>query len=183
MWEGHLQVQHGTNTGVGSWMLLGEASWPRHHWPQTFQTLWRWSTMPVGQSSHRPCTFTTCCISTVIMQLVLFLPGGAPQSCQLSWALINTDHVPHVCTWYDFKLDVIEDFWTNHKQVVTIKFRTVIYFLLCHQNGWKRTFLTIYPLILAVLTNYPTFNVLFKLFTFSYLINHWAYERITRVHS
>lgn len=113
----------------------------------------------------------------------VFLPGGAPQSCQLSWALINTDHVPHVCTWYDFKLDVIEDFWTNHKQVVTIKFRTVIYFLLCHQNGWQRTFLTIYPLILAVLTNYPTFNVLFKLFTFSYLINHWAYERITRVHS
>lgn len=52
MREGQLQVQHGANAGVGSWMLLGEASWPRHHWPQTFQTLWRWSTMPVSKLSH-----------------------------------------------------------------------------------------------------------------------------------
>lgn len=37
-------------------MLLGKASRPCHHRPQTFQTLWCWSTVPV-RAPHHHCTW------------------------------------------------------------------------------------------------------------------------------
>lgn len=113
MWEGQLQVQHGTNTRVSSWMLLGEASWPCHHWPQTFQTLWCWSTMPVGH-------FTTPyqCICYYFMldfynDAVQWFPtssvsGVPPQPCQMNPSSpLPTHHVLNVSklvlSWMEFK--------------------------------------------------------------------------------
>lgn len=134
MWEGQLQVQHGTNTRVGSWMLLGEASWPRHHWPQTFQTLWCWSTMPVGHfTTLHPCI---CNHFMLYFYNESFLSRVPPQPS------LPTRSVPHVCIQTDFKSFFCLRLFIIYKWIF-FKLFLVRYGQVC------RTFSTIYSLLLA----------------------------------